>query len=211
MKLEGNRIHLTPLDQSDEALFIEIAMCPVMMEHVYSPFTYEEAKAAFRIKSQPWSMDSTQWLTLGIAHKESGEKLGSIGIKIVNHDAGTAEVGFMLKQSAQGQGYASEALSLIKSLAFDTLRLNKLAAFCSTNNVGSYKLLEKQGFLREGHLKQHTLLNGCYVDYIYMVYARQTDSIDSRVKGNAEVSEQGEPQPIELSWPKPSMSNLSSA
>ena len=168
MQLNGKRIQLSPFDHSDKDLFIELSMSTQMMEHVYTPCTYDEAKGAFEAKSQPWSETSDSWFTLGITELATGEKLGSIGIKIVNHEAKIGEVGFMMKPSAQGKGFASEALTLLKEYAFAELELNKLTAICSVNNVGSYKLLEKLGFSREGCLRQNTLINNKLVDdYLY--------------------------------------------
>ena len=168
MQLTGKRIQLSPFDDSDKELFIELSMSSQMMEHVYTPFTYDEAKAAFEAKSQPWSEISYSWFTLGITELATGEKLGSIGIKITNHEAKIAEVGFMMKPSAQSKGFASEALALLKEYAFAELKLNKLTAICSVNNVGSYNLLEKLGFSREGCLRQNTLINNELIDdYLY--------------------------------------------
>ena len=168
MQLTGKRIQLAPFDHSDKDIFIELSMSAQMMEHVYTPFTFEEAKAAFEAKSQPWTANSDSWFTLGITEILTREKLGSIGIKIVNHEAKIGEVGFMMKPSAQGKGFASEALSLLKEYAFAELKLNKLTAICSVNNIGSYKLLDKLGFEREGCLRKNTLINNKLVDdYFY--------------------------------------------
>jgi ribosomal-protein-alanine N-acetyltransferase len=168
VQLEGQRIKLLPFDDSDLDLFIEISMCPLMMEHVYAPFTHEDATAAFDLKSQAWTIKSDGWLSLGITEISTGEKLGSIGLKIVNHEARTAEVGFMIKKSVQGKGFAGEALNLLKDYAYNDLNLNKLVAFCSMNNTGSFKLLEKSGFVREGCLQQNSIINNTYVDdYAY--------------------------------------------
>jgi len=168
MQLSGQRIKLSPFDETDKNLFIEISMCPKMMEHVYEAFTYEDAVAAFAAKSQPWTMESDGWLSLGISEIETGQKLGSIGLKIVNHEAKIAEIGYMIKQDAQGKGFASEALNLIKDYALNGLKLNKLTAICSVQNIGSFKLLEKLGFVREGCLQQNSLISNKYVDdYVY--------------------------------------------
>ncbi|MCJ8294997.1 MAG: GNAT family N-acetyltransferase [Colwellia sp.] len=168
MKLTGTRIELSPFDHSDKDLFIELSMSAQMMEHVYTPFTFEEAKTAFEAKSQPWTATSDSWFTLGITEISTREKLGSIGVKIVNHEAKIGEVGFMMKPSVQGKGFASEALSLLKDYALTELKLNKLTAICSVNNIGSYKLLEKLGFSREGCLRENTLINNELVDdYLY--------------------------------------------
>jgi len=166
--LTGQRIELSPFNQSDRELFIEISMSPIMMEHVYEPCSFEEANEAFIAKSQPWTMESDVWLSLGISETSTGEKLGSIGLKITNSEAKIAEIGFMIKPSAQGKGFAGEALSLVKNYALTELNLNKLVATCSVNNAGSFKLLEKHGFIREGCLKQNVIIKGKYVDdYIY--------------------------------------------
>ena len=168
MHLTGKRIKLSPFNESDLDLFVEISMSPVMMEHVYDPFSREDANEAFIARSKPWSMESTGWLSFGITEIATTEKLGNIGLKITNHEVKVAEVGFMIKPSAQGKGFAGEALYLIKSYALSELNLNKLVATCSVNNVSSFKLLEKQGFSREGCLKQNVIINGKYVDdYIY--------------------------------------------
>jgi RimJ/RimL family protein N-acetyltransferase len=168
VELTGKRIKLAPFDESDLDLFVEISMCQKMMEHVYDPFTQDEAEAAFYTKSKPWSIVSDGWLSLSITEISTSEKLGSIGLKIVNHEVKIAEVGFMIKQSAQGQGFAGEALNLVKDYAYIDLNLNKLVATCSVNNAGSFKLLEKFGFIREGCLKQNALINNQYVDdYVY--------------------------------------------
>ncbi|KGJ91698.1 GNAT family N-acetyltransferase [Colwellia psychrerythraea] len=174
MQLTGKSIQLSPFDYSDKDLFIELSMSPKMMEHVYNSLTYDEAKAAFEAKAQPWSETSDSWLTLGITEIVSGEKLGSIGIKIVDREAKIAEVGFMMKPSAQGKGFASEALTLLKDYVFTERKLNKLTAICSVNNTGSYKLLEKLGFQREGCLRQNTLINDKLVDdYVYGLLTRK--------------------------------------
>ena len=143
-------------------------MSPVMMEHVYDPCSFEEAHDAFIAKSQPWTLDSDDWLSLGITEVLTNEKLGNIGLKITNYEAKVAEVGFMIKPSAQGKGFAGEALSLVKIYALIGLGLKKLEATCSVNNAGSYKLLEKHGFIREDYLKKNVIINGKYVDdYVY--------------------------------------------
>jgi len=168
VQLTGQRLKLSPFDETDMDLFIEMSMCPQMMEHVYEPCSYDEAKEAFSAKSKPWTLESDGWLSLGITEVSTGEKLGNIGLKIVNHEAKIAEVGFMIKQSAQGKGFAGEALNLLKNHAYTVLNLNKLVATCSVSNAGSYKLLEKLGFVREGCLHQNAFFNSKFVDdYVY--------------------------------------------
>lgn len=165
---KNKRIKLSLFDNSDLALFIEMSTCPQMMKHVYKPFSVEEAELAFYEKLQPWSIENKNWLTFGITEVSSGEKLGNIGFKIINLTQKIAEVGFMIKSSAQGKGIASEALGLLIDYVFYEIKLKKLIAYCSTSNNASYVLLEKLGFIREAYLKENTLINNKLVDdYAY--------------------------------------------
>ncbi len=168
MQLGDDRIELLPFKNSDFELFIEIITCPQMMEHVYDPLTYDEAKFSFEERLPPWKFESDKWRSFSITEIINGEKLGYISLRIVNHEAKIAEVGFMVKAGAQGKGFGSKALKLIKQYAFDTLMLSKLVAFCSVHNSSSFNLLEKEDFFRESCLKQNTLINNQYRDdYAY--------------------------------------------
>ncbi|WP_298773650.1 GNAT family protein [uncultured Shewanella sp.] len=168
MKLIGEKITLKQYDESDWPLALHLSTDPMLMKHVYDPFTEAEARARFESKLLPWNENSEHWLSLSINHNKTGEKLGSIGLKITNPDASIAEIGFMLKATAQGKGYGLEALFLMRDHAFNRLKLNKLSATCAVNNIDSYKMLEKAGFIREGHLKQNAIIGGQYVDdYLY--------------------------------------------
>ena len=168
MQLSDERIKLLPLDESALPLFSEILTCSKLMEHVATPFSQDKAKAEFECRSQPWNIKSDGWLSLPITEIQSDKKVGFISLKILNHEAKIAEVGFILKGETQGRGIASGALKLIKEYALIELNLNKLVAFCSVHNTASFNLLEKLGFVREGCFMQHTLINDQYVDvYAY--------------------------------------------
>jgi [ribosomal protein S5]-alanine N-acetyltransferase len=174
VKISSNTINLRLLDKSDWELFKVLNTCPKIMEHVFEPFSIEETKKRFEERTQPWDGEVGQWLCLAIDEINSGEKLGSIGLKITNDKARIAEVGYLLRIEAHGKGVASEALKLLKNYAFTTLNLNKLVATCSTKNIGSYKVLEKAGFSREGCLKQNSIINNTYKDdYVYGLCAPQ--------------------------------------
>lgn len=168
MKISANKIAIRLLDDSDWELFKELNTCPEIMRYVYDPFCINETRKRFEERIQPWNYELEQWLCFTIDEKGSGNKLGSIGLKITNHQAKIAEVGYLLKLDAQGKGVASEALKLIVNYAFISLNLNKLIALCSTDNIGSFKVLEKAGFSREGCLKRNSFRNNRYSDdYLY--------------------------------------------
>ena len=55
-------------------------------------------------------------------------------------------------KSYWGKGYATEAIGLVSSYAFETLNLFKVTAGCYEGNVGSLKAFLKDDFKEEGRL-----------------------------------------------------------
>ena len=47
-----------------------------------------------------------------------------------------------------------ESLKAIISFGFETLKLHRIEAGCAVDNIGSFKVLEKAGMIREGRLRQ---------------------------------------------------------
>ena len=168
MQLSDDKIKLSPLHKADLEFFLAILTCSEIMEHISKPLSHEEAKSAFEVRSQPWDVKSNGWLTLPISDLTRDEKVGWVSFRVVDHLAKKAEVGFILKSEFQGKGIANRAMKLLKEFAFYELNMNKLVAFCSVHNPGSYKLLEKLSFVREGCFAQNNLINNQYVDaYAY--------------------------------------------
>jgi len=79
-------------------------------------------------------------------------------------------IGYALDEQYSGKGIMSEAVWLMVQFAFSTLKLNRVEAYVSPNNIGSIRVLEKVGFLQEGLLKQLLYINGQWEDhYLYAI------------------------------------------
>jgi len=75
-----------------------------------------------------------------------------------------AELGYRIGEKEQGKGYASESVKLILQEAFNVYGLTCIKAGTSTENIGSQKVLEKNGFKRVGEEKKVMKVNGKWVD-----------------------------------------------
>ncbi len=75
-------------------------------------------------------------------------------------------IGYWSGAPYAGQGYMTEALSLLIPFAFDQLRLHRLEAACIPHNERSIRLLEKAGFQREGLLRSYLKINGFWQDHL---------------------------------------------
>ena len=82
--------------------------------------------------------------------RDGGELLGSAGLAM--ESPRQAVVGYLLARDAWGQGYATEALTAIRDLAF-RLGVYRLHATCHVDNRASGRVMEKCGFRRDGILR----------------------------------------------------------
>ncbi len=66
----------------------------------------------------------------------------------------TYEIGWVLHQAYQGQGYATEAAKAVLDYAFTGLQAHRVIATCQPENTASYRVMEKIGMRREGYFQK---------------------------------------------------------
>jgi RimJ/RimL family protein N-acetyltransferase len=76
---------------------------------------------------------------------------------------GKRELGYWYGKTYWGQGYATEAASVVVEHAFDKLRAHALTSGWFTDNPASGRVLEKLGFLHTGMVERNCLARGCTV------------------------------------------------
>lgn len=64
------------------------------------------------------------------------------------------EIGWVFHPDHQGKGYATEAARAMLRYGFETLGVHRIIATCQPENIGSWRVMEKLGMVREGHLRQ---------------------------------------------------------
>ena len=110
-----------------------------------------------------------EWLQIAVALRHTNALIGDFGLKI-HSDARQATVGFTFARSHQRQGYATEALSCLLDLLFLRLNLHRVAADTDVKNVAAWKLMERCGLRREGHLRESLWFKGRWADeYLYAI------------------------------------------
>ena len=89
---------------------------------------------------------------------------GWITLVVSNWEHGLAEVGYALSTAYQAQGLMTEALAQLLADLFSNTNLERIEARCAIDNVASRRVLEKNGFQREGHLRGYFKLRGRRID-----------------------------------------------
>ncbi len=99
--------------------------------------------------------------------------IGRCGLGL-DEDRAQAMLWYTLHPSAWGRGYATEAARAMVAFGFRDLRLHRIWADCDPANAASWRVLEKLGMRREGHLRENAFVKGAWADsLIYAVLARE--------------------------------------
>ena len=76
----------------------------------------------------------------------------------------SAEIGYWLGAPYWGKGIATKAVALVTHYGFETLRLNRIFTGVFSFNKASMRVLEKNGFTKEGIFKRAVVKNGITYD-----------------------------------------------
>ena len=135
------------------------------IDEVNLPTTEEEAEIRIRLLTADWIAQKT--FTLGIWDKSSGLCIGQIWINPTKWNVPSFELGWFLGRAHQGQGKATEAVSAALQFIFNHLEAHKIIVLTRDDNEKSYKLAERCGFVKEGHLRDHSIKDGHRVGLFY--------------------------------------------
>lgn len=67
---------------------------------------------------------------------------------------GVSEIGYLIGRSLWGQGYGREAVACVLDHCFARSGQRRIYADVDPDNAASIRLLERLGFVREGHLRE---------------------------------------------------------
>ena len=107
-----------------------------------------------------------------IARKDNDVMIGSIGLTSFNSYHKRIEISYDLAEEYWGKGIMTKSLRKICDYGFYEFKVNRIEANVVPENSKSLNLLIKNGFVREGYLRQHRLHNGEFKDVILLSLLR---------------------------------------
>lgn len=121
--------------------------------------------------SNKWDIDELQCyihnvnlsddaVIFGIFTLQDNNYIGNIKVGPINFNHKVGEIGYMIgEKEVWGKGYGTEAVNLICKYAFKEIGLHKVTSGCNELNLGSNKVLQKNGFVLEGVLREQEYVN----------------------------------------------------
>ncbi|WP_067804704.1 GNAT family N-acetyltransferase [Actinomadura formosensis] len=151
VRLVGGRLVLRPFGLDDAAALIEVIRAKEDFLPPNFPAVLEAEPIAWFLregvhKVQQFGMG----IHLAVTERYTGDLVGTIGLFKVDWTHLTSEVGYGMRPSARGRGYATEALSLVSDWALHNCGLFRIELRAMVTNHASIRVAEKAGYLREG-------------------------------------------------------------
>lgn len=101
-----------------------------------------------------------------ICSVETDEIAGAINLsQIFRGGFQNAYLGYYLGERFAGKGFATEAIKLIISFAFEKLNLHRIEANIQPQNLASIKVVKKNGFVKEGFSLKYLQVDGIWCDH----------------------------------------------
>ena len=164
-QLVNNKLILKPLQ-------------PEMAEELFEA-TYESRSELYKFMS--WSNESIEdaktfisqsvidrekgtALKLAVFEKDTETLVGGMFLKHIDIFTPKAEIGYWIRTSRAGCGYATNVIYTMIKFCRDKLNLVRLDACAAANNIASQKVLLKCGFKEEGLKLKAQLCHGVWLD-----------------------------------------------
>ncbi|WP_404451769.1 GNAT family N-acetyltransferase [Virgibacillus necropolis] len=170
--LTGKRVYLRPIENEDLNLFYAKALWDKEGRRLTG------TQAVFsRSGVQNWfdknSMDNSR-VDLLICLQENDQPIGDIAMLDINHQNQNAIVRISIfDKEFWGDGYGTEAMSLLLEFGFDILNLHRIGLDVFAFNDRAIKSYKKLGFKQEGIIRDELFYDGKFHDSILMGVLRK--------------------------------------
>ncbi len=162
--LETERVIIRQMIDTDIDVVYDFNSCAESLNYIIrDPFkSKEEAKEKLAFFLSGIKDKSALWWTFTL--KDTGENIGYGGLFDISSTHNRTEIGYGLIKKYWNKGYMSEILDTIVKFASSSAELHKIYGVVIAGNEASVRLLEKNGFEKEVHLREHSFIRGNYVD-----------------------------------------------
>ena len=108
------------------------------------------------------------YVAFAVELKSECRMIGEVSINLLPQPQSKGELGWSFHADYHGHGYATEAAQVLLRYAFQERQLHRVTSVCDTRNVASFRLMERLGMRREGHMQQSQFIEGTWHDeYFY--------------------------------------------
>jgi aminoglycoside 6'-N-acetyltransferase len=174
--IKGSRVLLRPIQDKDWLVMEDWGRSREALWGHFQRFQLDHIPLLRQAYQQTGLLKRESGLLL-IEILESQEVVGYVRYTMIpfpDSDLPFPEIGFGITSvNAQGKGYASEAVQLLVEYLFSGYPTDRIGAFTDEENIPAQKVMEGNGFRREGVLRHAMFRDGQWHDIAIYGILRQ--------------------------------------
>lgn len=149
--MHGARIVLRPLRSRDaQDLQRQVNRRDVVQFLAEVPYPYTLKDAQWFIREMTKAEKKGKDYVFAICTPDDDTLIGVVGLHNIHPIHKHGVLGYWLGKKYWGNGYMTEAVSLMLRFAFSELKLHRIGVSAYTENMGSLSVIRKNGFTEEG-------------------------------------------------------------
>lgn len=164
--IETERLLLRRITNDDVNEVFELRSNPETMKFIPRPLVKNNEEALEHIAMIEDKIVTNEGINWGVSLKDDSKLLGIIGYYRLQPENHRAEIGYILLPEFHGKGIIPEAVNRLITYGFDDMKLHSIEAVIDPENYASEKVLQKCGFVKEGHFKESDFYEGKYLDKV---------------------------------------------
>ncbi len=164
--LETERLHLRRVVNDDVNEIFALRSDKETMKYIPRPLAKTKEDALEHIALIDSKIENNEGINWAITLKNNPKLIGIIGHYRIKPEHYRAEIGYMLLPEYQGKGIITEAIKEVVKYGFKTMKLHSIEAVIDPENLISEKVLLKNGFVKEAHLKENECFEGRFLDTV---------------------------------------------
>jgi [ribosomal protein S5]-alanine N-acetyltransferase len=164
--LETERLYLRRIVNEDVNEIFKLRSDQETMKYVPRPIAKTKDEALEHIELIESKIANNEGINWAITLKGKPKLIGIIGHYKISPENFRAEIGYMLLPEYQGKGIMTEAIKVVVHYGFYTLKLHSIEAIIDPENLASEKVLQKNNFVKEAHLKENEYYDGRFLDTV---------------------------------------------
>lgn len=165
-ELETERLLLRRVVESDVNEVFALRSNAETMQYIPRPLVTSNEEALEHIRMIEDKIVADEGINWAITLKGNSKLLGIIGHYRIKPEHYRSEIGYMLLPDYQGKGIITEAIKAVVAYGFDQMNLHSIEAIIDPANTASAMVLEKNGFVKEAHLRENECYNGKFLDTV---------------------------------------------
>jgi RimJ/RimL family protein N-acetyltransferase len=167
--LSDRTIRLEPLSARHLEGLAELGRDAEVQRFTYVPSPWEEGFEQTWLEGYEQAREGTR-AAFAIVDEATREFAGFAALVWIDPDAREAEAGYIVSPRARGRGIAARALRLLTEWALNDLALERVELRITPENLGSIRVAERCGYVREGVLRSVHFKEGERSDLV--IYSR---------------------------------------